>query len=93
MPINLCLISFSPAYAKVDVDCSRELSAVQIHVERVIGVLKQKYTILQNTIPISLIPDNHDNKSTTDKIVVLLLICVLQWCHKSNCIIYILIFI
>ena len=36
---------------KVDIDWSRELSAVRIHVERVIGVLKQKYTILQKTIP------------------------------------------
>ena len=31
---------------KVDVDWSRELSLVRIYVERVIGVLKQKYAIL-----------------------------------------------
>ena len=31
---------------KVQLDWSRELSVVHIHVERVIGVLKQKYTII-----------------------------------------------
>ena len=38
---------------KLDVDWSRELSQVHIHVERVIGVLKQKFTLLQGTIPIN----------------------------------------
>lgn len=37
---------------KLEVDFSRELSLVRIHVERVIGVLKQKYTILQNVLPV-----------------------------------------
>ena len=55
---------------KQEVDWSRELSIVRIHVERVIGVLKQKYTILQGTLPISLINDNDDdNETTIDKIV------------------------
>ena len=55
---------------KVDVDWSRELSAVRIHVERVIGVLKQKYTILQSVLPISLISDSSASvNSTVDKIV------------------------
>ena len=42
---------------KVDVDWSRELSTVRIHVERVIGALVQKYTILQGILPILLIQD------------------------------------
>ena len=33
---------------KVEVDWSRELSIIRIHIERVIGCLKQKYTILQH---------------------------------------------
>ncbi len=37
----------------MEVDLSRQLSRVRIHVERVIGVLRQKYTILQSTIPIT----------------------------------------
>ena len=55
---------------KIEVDWSRELSVVRIHVERIIGVLKQKYTILQNIIPISLISDGSaENNKTIDKIV------------------------
>ena len=46
---------------KQDVDWSRELSVVRIHVEQVIGVLKQKYTILQGTLPISLLSDSDDD--------------------------------
>ena len=60
---------------KKEVYWSRELSTVQIHVERVIGTLKQKYTILQGTIPISLISDN-DEESTIDKIVKVCCTCV-----------------
>ena len=39
---------------KVQLDWSRELSVVRIHVD---GVLKQKYTILQSRLPISFISD------------------------------------
>ena len=50
---------------KKEVDWSRELSAVRIHIERVIGVVKQKYTILQGVLPLSLISD----ENTIDNIV------------------------
>ena len=33
--------------SKIEVDVARQLSRVQIHVERVIGLLKQKYTMLE----------------------------------------------
>ena len=46
---------------KVDVDWSRELSVVRIDIKRVIGILKQNYTILQATIPITLIKDSIDD--------------------------------
>ena len=61
---------------KKDLDWSRELSIVRIHVERIIGVVKQKYTILQNVLPISLIPDAKDTVSTIDKIVKVCCACV-----------------
>lgn len=54
---------------KVQVDWSRELSLVRIHVERVIGVLKQKYTILESILPIALVSDSCDHNSTIDKLV------------------------
>ena len=55
---------------KVQLDWSRELSVVHIHVERVIGVLKQKYTILQSRLPISFISDKEDNCASTDKMLI-----------------------
>ena len=54
---------------KIQVDWSRELSVVHIHVERIIGVLKQKYTILQNVLPITFIADKDDQDATVDKLV------------------------
>ena len=39
---------------KLEVDWSPELSIVHIHVERVISILKQKYTILQGVLPNTL---------------------------------------
>ena len=40
---------------KVGIDWGPELSLVRIHVECIIGVLKQKFTILEGTIPITLL--------------------------------------
>ena len=39
--------------SRMEVDKSRDLSRVRIHVERVIGILKQKYTILESHVPIN----------------------------------------
>lgn len=54
---------------KVQVDWSRELSIVRIHVERLIGVLKQKYTILQNVLPIKLLANKDDEGASIDRLV------------------------
>ena len=61
---------------KIEVDWSRELSLVHIHVERVIGVLKQKYTILQGTLALKLIQHENEEPSTIDKIVTVCCACV-----------------
>ena len=50
-----------------EVDWPREISHVQIHVEQVIGVLKQKYTILQGTFPITMLKYGTD--CTNDNII------------------------
>ena len=54
---------------KVNIDWSRELSVVRIHVEYVIGVLKIKYTILQSILPIALSSDSKGTLATVDKII------------------------
>ena len=54
---------------KINVGWNRELSVVRIHVERVNGVLKQKFTILQGVLPISLIVDDSDTQAAIDKLV------------------------
>ena len=49
-----------------EVDWSREISHVRIHVERVISLLKAKYTILKGVIPISLLKNNSNDICTID---------------------------
>ncbi len=58
--------------SQVEVDKARQLSRVRIHVERVIGVLRQKYRILGSTVPINMIMcDEEVNISTIDQIAVI----------------------
>lgn len=53
-----------------EVERSKRLSKVRIHVERVIGLLKQKYTLLQGKLPINLLKRNKDcDYAFIDKIV------------------------
>lgn len=57
--------------SRLQVDKARQLSRVRIHVERVIGVLRQKYTILESTLPINMIMcEDGTESSMIDKIVV-----------------------
>ena len=57
--------------SRMEVDTACKLSRVRIHVERVIGVLRQKYTILESTLPNNMIMCDKTTKlSLIDKIVV-----------------------
>ena len=56
--------------SKFDVDTSRRISRLRVHVERIIGVLRQKFTILQSTLPINMITSACEGDcSMIDKIV------------------------
>ena len=64
--VNTPLLQGESQVEKVDVDCSRELSLVRIHAERVIGILKLKYTVLQG---ITLVVETDGSYATVNKIV------------------------
>ena len=50
----------------IDVETARDIANVRIHAESGIGVLRQKYTILQSTIPTDyLISINQGGRETT----------------------------
>lgn len=58
--------------SKLEVDTARQLSRVRIHVERVIGLLRQKYTILQGILPINMVMTSPETQySSIDKIVII----------------------
>ena len=68
-----------PQLKKGEVDFAYQLSRVRIHVERVIRLILQKYSILESTLPINFImTDKNEPIGTYDKIVF---IC----CALCNC--------
>ena len=53
-----------------DVELTRRIANVRIHVERVIRSIKQKYSLLDRTLPIDFLL-NRDESLTLDKIVLI----------------------
>ena len=72
-----CALVKIPAFTKgktqlhpLELEATRGLAAVRIHVERVIGLVRNKYTILQTTIPLTLCQAaSHEQPTSIDKMV------------------------
>jgi len=64
-----------PAFTKgkkhlspVDIERSRRIASIRIHVERVISLVRNKYIILQLTLPLDYLIKRDKNFCTIDKI-------------------------
>ena len=70
---TLCIPPFTKGKSQLsqrEVEMSRALSSLRIHVERAIGRIKH-YKILQHTFPISLLKSTHDTEfATIDKVLI-----------------------
>ena len=65
--------------SKTEVDNSRQLSRVRIHVERVIGGVRQKFSLLESTLPNNLIMcTSQEDINVIDKVVII-------YCALCNC--------
>ena len=54
----------------IELEDTRKIAKVRIHVERVIGSIKAKYIILQGTIPITMLCVDDTGISEYDKVVL-----------------------
>ncbi len=57
-----------------EVETTRQIASIRIHIERVIGLIKKRFTILRGPLPITMIKSRSDEKdnsefSSLDKIV------------------------
>ena len=72
----LCSKLVIPAFKKnkkqldpITVEQTRKIANVRIHVERVIGNVRKKYSLLSSTVPVDFVTSDSNEETTLDKIV------------------------
>ena len=72
--VSLVIPSFTRGKKQLslqEVECSQKIAKVHIHVERVIGLLKNRYTILQGTLPVTNLKRKQDTETSfIDRVLV-----------------------
>lgn len=78
-----------PAFTKgkkqligIEVEQTRRIANVQIHVEIVIGCVRQKYSILSATLPIDLVMAKNGSVPTLDKNFVCICCALVSLCDS-----------
>lgn len=75
--VGMCCATLAiPAFTKgkkqlssTEVERTREIANVRIHVERVIGMVRNKYTLLKHTLPVEMLRNFGTNECQIDRIV------------------------
>jgi len=65
----------------VEIERTRKIASVRIHVERVIGLLRNKYSILGHRVPIHLLKERYNEDKTLFDIIVRVCCIFVNFCN------------